>query len=98
MRERQEKRPGHGRRAEDLLQDHRTWRESARGRVGTIPRDHGDRRAETPFTQQLRIPHMTTTTARYRNLYAKLLRLYPKPYRERFGEEMEQTFNDICRE
>ena len=39
-----------------------------------------------------------TTTARYRNLYAKLLRLYPKPYRERFGEEMEQTFNDLCRE
>ena len=39
-----------------------------------------------------------TTTARYRNLYAKLLRLYPRPYRERFGEEMEQTFNDLCRE
>ena len=33
-----------------------------------------------------------------RNWYAKLLRLYPKPYRERFGEEMEQTFNDLCRE
>ena len=39
-----------------------------------------------------------TTIARYRNLYAKLLRLYPKPYRERFGEGMEQTFNDLCRE
>ena len=36
--------------------------------------------------------------ARYRNLYAKLLRFYPKPYRERFQEPMEQTFNDICRE
>jgi hypothetical protein len=35
---------------------------------------------------------------RYRNLYAKLLCLYPKPYRERFGEGMEQTFNDLCRE
>ena len=35
--------------------------------------------------------------ARYRNLYAKLLRFYPKPYRERFQEPMEQTFNDICR-
>jgi hypothetical protein len=34
----------------------------------------------------------------YRNWYAKLLRLYPKPYRERFGEGMEQTFNDLCRE
>jgi hypothetical protein len=38
------------------------------------------------------------TIARYRNLYAKLLRFYPKPYRERFQEPMEQTFNDICRE
>lgn len=35
---------------------------------------------------------------RYRTCYAKLLRLYPKPYRERFGEAMEQTFNDLCRE
>jgi Protein of unknown function (DUF2975) len=35
---------------------------------------------------------------RYRNWYATLLRLYPKPYRERFGEGMEQTFNDLCRE
>jgi hypothetical protein len=35
---------------------------------------------------------------RYRDWYAKLLRLYPKPYRERFGEAMEQTFNDLCRE
>lgn len=37
-------------------------------------------------------------TARYRELYAKLLHLYPKPYRERFGEGMAQTFNDLCRE
>ena len=35
---------------------------------------------------------------RCRNWYAKLLRLYPKHYRERFGESMEQTFNDLCRE
>ena len=35
---------------------------------------------------------------RYRNRYAKLLRLYPRPYRERFGEAMEQTFHDLCRE
>jgi hypothetical protein len=35
---------------------------------------------------------------KYRDRYAKLLRLYPKPYRERFGEAMEQTFNDLCRE
>ena len=35
---------------------------------------------------------------RYRNWYATLLRLYPKPYYERFGEPMEQTFNDLLRE
>ncbi len=35
---------------------------------------------------------------RFRNWYATLLRLYPKPYRERFGEPMEQTFNDLLRE
>jgi hypothetical protein len=36
--------------------------------------------------------------ARYKRWYAKLLRFYPKPYRERFGEGMQQTFNDLCRE
>jgi hypothetical protein len=35
---------------------------------------------------------------KYRRRYAKLLRLYPKAYRERFSESMEQTFNDLCRE
>ena len=35
---------------------------------------------------------------RYRRFYAKLLRLYSKPYYERFGEGMEQTFNDLLRE
>jgi len=35
---------------------------------------------------------------RCRTWYAGLLRLYPKPYRERFREGMEQTFNDVCRE
>ena len=37
-------------------------------------------------------------TRRYRNWYSKLLRLYPKAYRARFGEGMEQTFNDLCHE
>ncbi len=37
-------------------------------------------------------------TARYRHWYAKLLRLYSKPHYERFGEGMEQTFNDLLRE
>ena len=36
--------------------------------------------------------------ARYRRLYAKLLRLYPKHYRDRFERPMEQTFKDLCRE
>lgn len=34
----------------------------------------------------------------YRNFYAALLRLYPRGYRQRFGEGMRQTFNDLCRE
>lgn len=41
---------------------------------------------------------MASEHSRYRNWYARLLRLYPKPYRERFGEPMEQTFNDLCHE
>ena len=35
---------------------------------------------------------------RYRTYYAMLLRLYPRPFHERFGEGMAQTFNDLCRE
>jgi hypothetical protein len=35
---------------------------------------------------------------RYRALYAMLLRLYPRPFREQFGEGMAQTFHDLCRE
>lgn len=43
---------------------------------------------------------MTTdrTLARYRKLYAWLVRLYPARYRERFAEEMKQTFDDLLRE
>ncbi len=33
-----------------------------------------------------------------RLLYKKLLTLYPKVFREQFGESMEQTFNDLCNE
>ena len=36
--------------------------------------------------------------ARYRRWYALLLRLYPRPFRERFAEQMAQTFADLCRE
>src|SRR5687768_5992681 len=33
-----------------------------------------------------------------RALYKRLLDLYPRAFRERFGESMEQTFNDLCKE
>ena len=33
-----------------------------------------------------------------RTLYKKLLALYPRGFRERLGEPMEQTFNDLCTE
>ena len=35
---------------------------------------------------------------RCRTWYAMLLRLYPRPFRERFGEGMAQTFRDLCRD
>ena len=35
---------------------------------------------------------------RYRRWYARLLRLYPRPFQERFGEPMVQTFTDLIRE
>ena len=34
----------------------------------------------------------------HRIFYRKLLKLYPRPFRERFGESMEQTFDDLCNE
>jgi hypothetical protein len=43
------------------------------------------------------MPH-EPATARYRRWYAGLLRLYPKSYRQRFGDGMQQTFNDLVRE
>jgi hypothetical protein len=43
---------------------------------------------------------MATNAAgrRFRTWYAMLLRLYPRPFRERFGEGMAQTFRDLRRE
>lgn len=35
---------------------------------------------------------------RYRRWYGRLLRLYPRPFRERFAEPMAQTFADLARE
>jgi len=39
-----------------------------------------------------------TTIGRYRRWYARLLGLYPRPFRQRFGEPMAQTFTDLIRE
>ena len=39
-----------------------------------------------------------SSTTQYRKTYSKLLQFYPRRYRERFGEGMEQTFGDLCRE
>lgn len=39
--------------------------------------------------------HITTF---YRNVYRRLIHLYPKAYRERFAEAMVQTFDDLCHE
>ena len=35
---------------------------------------------------------------RYRRWYARLLRLYPRPFQDRFGEPMAQTFTDLIGE
>jgi hypothetical protein len=35
---------------------------------------------------------------RYRRWYGRLLRLYPRPFRDRFTEPMAQTFTDLARE
>lgn len=41
---------------------------------------------------------MTYDQKTVRTLYKKLLALYPRAFRERLGESMEQTFNDLCNE
>jgi len=41
---------------------------------------------------------MTYDQKTVRTLYKKLLALYPRGFRERLGESMEQTFNDLCNE
>ena len=35
---------------------------------------------------------------RYQACYALLLRLYPRPFRQQFGDGMAQTFHDLCQE
>lgn len=41
---------------------------------------------------------MSVSDRDIRHWYARLLRLYPRNFRERMTESMEQTFNDLCRE
>jgi hypothetical protein len=42
--------------------------------------------------------HADRAIGRYRRWYARLLRLYPRPFRHRFAEPMAQTFTDLIRE
>src|SRR6185503_4490110 len=67
----------------------RNWSDTARS--WRSPKRNNLRRAPSPMASERFI-------RRCRNWYAELLRLYPKAHRERFGEGMEQTFNDLCRE
>ena len=39
-----------------------------------------------------------SSLSRYRAVFSYLLRLYPRQYRQRYGESMEQTFSDLLRE
>jgi hypothetical protein len=41
---------------------------------------------------------MAYDITRYEKMYRKLVSLYPRSFRERVGESMEQTFRDLCRE
>src|SRR6185503_5935140 len=72
--------------------DERRWRQnwSDTARSWRSQKGNNWRRTHSPMTSE--------PLERYRNWYATLLRLYPKPYRERFGEGMEQTFNDLLHE
>lgn len=40
----------------------------------------------------------SNSARRYQAWYAMLLRLYPRPFRDRFSEGIAQTFHDMCRE
>src|SRR4029434_9686153 len=80
------------------LCNHRTGTNDAGGGTGAIPRGCGGGQKETTCVELLRPMAIEPRPRRYRNWYSKLLRLYPKAYRERFGEGMEQTFNDLCHE
>lgn len=42
--------------------------------------------------------HMAYAQGIFHTLYKKLLRLYPRGFRDQLGESMEQTFNDLYKE
>src|SRR5262245_52488771 len=73
--------------------DERRWRQnwSDTGRWWPSPKRKNSRGVHSPMAPE----HFLKPC---RKGYSKLLRLYPKPYRERFGKSMEQTFTDLCRE
>src|SRR5262245_50830210 len=75
------------------LWDRRRWRRSWSDTARSWPSPGRDN-SRLPYSPMDSEPSIR----RYRSCYAKLLRLYPKHYRARFGEGMEQTFNDLCRE
>src|SRR6185503_21005307 len=76
----------------------RTWTSNACGGIGAVPRGRGRREKEATRIDLMGPMVSEPSLQRYRKWYAKLLRLYPRQYRERFGEAMEQTFNDLYRE
>ena len=41
---------------------------------------------------------MAYDNTRYEKIFNMLVSLYPRDFRERVGESMEQTFHDLCRE
>jgi hypothetical protein len=51
-----------------------------------------------PELRLAEILHMAYAQRTIHTLYKKLLRLYPREFREQLGESMQQTFNDLCAE
>ena len=51
-----------------------------------------------PKLRLAEILHMAYAERIIHTLYKKLLRLYPRVFREQLGESMQQTFHDLCNE
>ena len=74
------------------VSDNRRWRQNFNAIVRS-----SQLRDESAFRQRDCLMPRKCQLLRHRRWYARLLRLYPKPFRERFQESMEQTFYDACR-